>query len=55
MSFLDQMIRWELTPVDTNQVLSEVRPSALATNDASVFASQLKNDAISNANALLDS
>ena len=45
LSFLDQVIRCKLTPVDTNQVLSEVGPSALATNNASVFALQLKDNA----------
>ncbi len=45
LSFLDRVIRCELTPVDTNQVLPEVGPSASATNNASGFASQLNDDA----------
>ncbi len=45
LSFLDQVIRCELTPVDTNQVLPEVKPLTLTANDASVFASQLNDDA----------
>ncbi len=45
LSFLDQVIRCELTPVDTNQVLPKVGPSALAANNASVFVSQLNDDA----------
>ncbi len=43
-SFPDQVIRCKLTPVDTNQVLSEIGPSASAAPDAFVFASQLKDD-----------
>ncbi len=45
LSFLDQVIRCELTPMDTNQVLPKVGPSASAAPDASVFASQLKDNA----------
>ncbi len=45
LSFLDQVIRYELIPVDINQVLPEIGPLALATNDASVFALQLNDDA----------
>ncbi len=44
LSFLDQVIKCELTPIDTNQVLTEVGPSTLPTNDASVFASQFNNN-----------
>lgn len=45
LSFLDQVIRYELTSVDTNQVLPEIRPSISAIKDVSVFALQLKDDA----------
>ncbi len=38
-SFLDQVIWYELTPIDTNQVLPEVGLSALATKNTSVFSS----------------
>ena len=44
LSFLDQVIRCELIFVDINQVLLEVGPLASATNDASVFALQLKDN-----------
>lgn len=37
LSFLDQVIKGKLTLVDTNQLLPEVGPLALATNDASIF------------------
>lgn len=43
-SFFDQVIRCELTLVDTNQVLLQIRLSALGTNNASAFAFQLNND-----------
>ncbi len=39
LSFLDQVIRFELTPVDTNQILPEVGTLALVALDAFVFAS----------------
>ncbi len=42
--FVDQVIRYKLTPVDTNQVLPKVVPSASATPDGSIFASQLKDN-----------
>ncbi len=45
LSFLDQVIRYKLIPIDTNQISPEVGPSVLAIPDASVFASQLKDDA----------
>lgn len=45
LSSLDQVIRCKLTPVDTNQVLLEVKLSVLAINNTSVFALQLKDDA----------
>lgn len=45
LSFLYQIIRCELTLVDTNQVLPKVAPSASATDDTSVFALQLEDDA----------
>lgn len=35
--FLDQVIICKLIPVDTNQVLSKVKPSVLIANDAFVF------------------
>ena len=44
LSFLDQVIRCELTSVDTNQVLLEVGPPASAIDDASISALQLKDD-----------
>ena len=45
LSFLDQVIKCMLRPVDTNQVLLKVGPSALATTDTSVFALLLKDNA----------
>lgn len=37
-SFLDQVIKYKLTPIDTNQVLPKVGSSILITKDISVFA-----------------
>lgn len=45
MLSLDQVIRYELILVDTNQVLLEIGPSVSATNDLFVFTLQLKDDA----------
>lgn len=45
LSFLDQIIRCKSTPINTNQVLLEVKLSVLATNDASDLTFQLNNDA----------
>ncbi len=42
--FFDQVIRCELTLVDTNQILLEVGPSISTANDTSIFASQLNNN-----------
>ena len=38
LSFLDQVIKCKLIPINTNQVLSEIRSSALATNNTFFFA-----------------
>ncbi len=47
LSFLNQVIRCELTPVDTDKVLLEVGPSAatIGKDKASSFTSWLKDDA----------
>ncbi len=45
LAFSDQVIRYEWTSVDINKVLSKVKSLALAAKDASIFASQLKDDA----------
>lgn len=45
LSFLDQVISCERTPVDTNQVLSELGLLISTINDASVFALQIQDNA----------
>lgn len=47
LSFLDQVIRCELTLMDTNKVLPEVKPAAAISSEdeASSFALQLKDNA----------
>lgn len=44
LSFLDQVIRYKLTPIDINHVLPQVKPSKSAANEASIFAFQLKDN-----------
>lgn len=44
LSFLNQIIRYELTPVDINQVLAKVKLSVLVIDNTSVFALQLEDN-----------